>query len=549
MDLFKTLNVIVLSILGRNEFAKNDSGHLVLTDDEIEKLNSQMKFADGKFAERFTESFNALADAAGGNEINNNEMVVSAFVETIRKDVADEIIAKRVEIEAGLKLEFESKIAGLESSISASEQKFQATEMKRNELEAENLRLVGENRELKMGTEGDVPERIIINNIKAMGEKKFNVNMELFHNKMADQFLKGNTALAIMAMTNASFGNKSMGGGATDTIDVSEINEEFGSYMADPATRMKIFKDLLRPTESRKYMTKVLALTEWRDAKAVIDSVVQQFIAKWTPLGKTTVTPLRILNRRHKINLPIVPNDITGGYMTYLYNEGLTPDQMPVIQYIIENLLRPRIADDIEYKMIATGVFDELVDSSVTEGDAGQATGKNMDGFLTIIASEAENVSTKVNFWTPSVEWSEDNSVEYFEAYAKWVKATNPTLAAIGLNVFCDPNMAELRAKKYREMFPNTKNADATNTQIDFSKLTIVPLENMRGSGVIFSTPKENFIELHHINEAAGSTRLFLQLMNYEVRIFGEFWLGVGFAVAEWLFAAVGAAETSGSGS
>jgi len=83
--------------------------------------------------------------------------------------------------------------------------------------------------------------------------------------------------------------------------------------------------------------------------------------------------------------------------------------------------------------------------------------------------------------------------------------------------------------------------------KIDFSNLTIVPLENMRGSGVLFSTPKENFIELHHINEASGATKLFLQLQNYEVRVFGEFWLAVGFAVAEWVFAAIASAEGSGA--
>jgi hypothetical protein len=251
------------------------------------------------------------------------------------------------------------------------------------------------------------------------------------------------------------------------------------------------------------------------------------------------VTPLKIVNRRHKINLPIVPDDITGGYLTYLYNEEVTPDQMPVTKYVIDQLLRPRIADDIEYKMIASGVFDELVPGDVTEGDAGQAPEKSMDGFLTILTAQAALPGTAMNFWTPSVAWSEDNSVEYFEAYAKWVKATNPTLGKVGMNVFCDPDMDETRRKKYREMFPMTKDTDFSNSKIDFSNMTVVPLENMRGTGILFSTPKENFIELHHINEASGATKLFLQLRDYEVRVFGEFWLGVGFAVAEWVFAAM----------
>ena len=541
MDLFKTLGAIVLGILGIKAFSTNESGHLVLSADEAQKLDEQMKFAGGKFAETFKLAFDAQVDANSGKNLAQNELVVNALVETIRKDVAQELNVNKEAITAQLQQEFSQKIANLTSEKNAADQKL-------IEAEAEKTRLEKENGILAAKTEADVPGRTTEEkNIGGMAAQAFKVDRKLFHNKMAFDFINGNSAAAIVATMNNSFGNKTMGGGPSDTIDVSEINEEFGAYLSDAGRRLTIYKEMLKPTESRLYMTKVLAIAEWRDAMARIDSVVQQFVAKWTPLGKVKMTPLKIVNRRHKINLPIVPDDITGGYLTYLYNENLTPDQMPVTQYVIDQLLRPRISDDIEYKMIATGDFELLDPTEVTEGDAGQAPEKSMDGFLTILADQKADPTSAVNFWTPTVEWSEDNSVEYFEAYARWIKATNPTLAKVGMNVFCDPDMDETRQKKYREMFPLTKNADAGNTKIDFSNMTIVPLENMRGSGILFSTPKENFIELHHINESSGATKLFLQLMNYEVRVFGEFWLGVGFAVAEWVFAAM-SGEGSGSG-
>jgi hypothetical protein len=541
MNPFKMLGTIVLSILGKKEFDTDESGHLVLSAEEAEKLDSQMKFAAGSFSQMFKDSFDSAVEANEGGSADNHELVVNALMDTMRKHVEAELNLNKEAITAELQNAFNEQLANLTAEKKTAEQKAA-------ELEAANTELLKQNGILASRTEDDQAEGVTkpVKQDKNMGT--FSANKSHFHNKMAFDFLSGNSSAAIIAMTNQSFGNKTMGGGPSDTIDVSEINEEFGSYLADQATRMTIYKEMLKPTESRQYMTKVLALTEWRDAMARIDSVVQQFVAKWTPLGKTTITPLKIVNRRHKVNLPIIPDDITGGYLTYLYNEGVTPDQMPVTKYIIDELLRPRIADDIEYKMIATGVFEELTPSDVDEGDPGQAPEKSMDGFLTILNTESASPTTKVNFWTPTVAWSEDNSVEYFEAYAKWVKKTNPTLAKVGMNVFADPDMAETRAKKYRELFPLTKNTDMDNMKIDFSNLTILPLENMRGSGVIFATPKVNFIELHHINEASGATKLFLQLMNYEVRIFGEFWLSVGFAVAEWIFAAVGATEESGSG-
>jgi hypothetical protein len=533
MNPFKVLGGIALGVLGKKDFSVDEKGHLVLSAEEQEKLNGQMKYAGEGFALSFKTAFDANVDTSSGGDQEKSELVVKSFIDAIKADITTELTANKSAIEAEITKEFGLKLT-------------QAAELsKAKDKEIENLKK--ENVVLAAKTEVDKPEAVVGKPEVAEKGSAFKVDRNLFHNRMAFAHIEGNTALAIVAMTNGSFGNKTMGGGAADTIDVSEINTEFGTYLSNQATKMKIFKDLLRPTESRQYMTKVLAINEWRDAKAKITSVVQGFIAKWTPLGKAKMTPLKIVNHHHKVNLPIVPDDITGGYLTYLYNEGVTPDQMPVTRYLIDELLRPRIDDDIEYKLIASGVYEEIIESSVTEGEIGQATGKSMDGFLTILREQKLLVGTGMNFFTPSIAFSYDNSVAFFEDFGTWVKQTNPVLAKVGMNVFVDPDMDETRRKKYREMFPLSKEADMNKTKIDFSNLTIIPLENMRGTGTMFTTPKENFIELHHINEAAGATKLFLQLRDYEVRIFAEFWLGVGFAMAEWVFGYL-PEENSGSG-
>jgi hypothetical protein len=512
----------VLSVLGKKDFSTDDKGHLVLSAEEQEKLNAQMKYAGDGFATKFKAAFDANVEANSGGDADRSELISKSLFDAIRADMATELSANKQMIEEEINKKFAEKLKKVNDDL----------KLKDEEIE----KLKKENGILASETEKDSPEAVT-GKLVEMSTAGFKVDKNMFHNRMAIAAANGDTSLAIVAMTNGSFGNKSMGGGAADTIDVSEINTEFGAYLSNQATRMKIFKDLLKPTESRQYMTKVLAITEWRDAKAQISSVVQGFIAKWTPLGKTKMTPLKIENRRHKVNLPIVPDNITGGYLTYLYNEGVTPDQMPVTRYIIDELLRPRIDDDVEYKLIASGVYEEIDESAVSEGDAGQATGKSMDGFLTILKTQQLDPTTAMNFYEPLAAFDEDNSVEFFEAFATWIKQTNPILAKVGMNVFVDPDMDETRRKKYREMFPMTKEGDMNKTKIDFSNLTIVPLENMRGTGIMFSTPKENFIELHHINEASGATKLFLQLRDYEVRVFAEFWLAVGFAMAEWTFA------------
>ena len=59
----------------------------------------------------------------------------------------------------------------------------------------------------------------------------------------------------------------------------------------------------------------------------------------------------------------------------------------------------------------------------------------------------------------------------------------------------------------------------------------------MTGSPIFFSTPKQNFIGLQHKNPPQFITDI--QKHDREVRFYCEFWLGVGFLLAEAVFAYV----------
>jgi len=109
-----------------------------------------------------------------------------------------------------------------------------------------------------------------------------------------------------------------------------------------------------------KYMTTKVAITEWRASRALIDSVVQQFSSKWTPLGASDFTPLTIKNYRHKINVPITPDEINDSWLSHLYDESLTPEQMPITKFIVNELIIPKVAEDREMLLIANGVFTEF---------------------------------------------------------------------------------------------------------------------------------------------------------------------------------------------
>lgn len=537
--MFDKLKGVVLSILGKPDFDYNEKGNVLFSDGERAKLVDVFgEEAIGKWELAMEPNLGkpeAVDRAAGAikavreeNERKMREMVLSHQAEVDRLNA--EMAAKH-----------QDEVVRVESQLAATVKEMNALK--------ETVKVLSSVADESKAAETIVRGDSIVS--EPWHGKK--ANRGYFHNQMAFDKLNGDSSKTILAKNSGSFnfGNMKMG----TTIDSSELASEFGEYMSQFNIQLEIVKKLTQPTESQKYMTTKMAITSWKASKAVIDSVVQQFVAKWTPLGSSTFTPIEIQNRRHKVNLPITPDDITDSWLSYLYNEQVTPDQMPVTRYIVEQLLRPKIDEDIELKLIATGIYEAL--GAVTEGQAGQATGKSMDGYLTQLQDLAAVPTNKANWYVPTAaalgagvtEITATNVVDVIEEYATWLKGIAPLYHARGMNIFIDPELEELFQFRYRDLFPTTKNADGRLKGPDFSKLTFVPLEAMRGSGIFFSTPKENFIRLIHENEAGGATRLFFQVENYDVKVFAEFWLGVGFAVEELIFAYLPPRETSGSGS
>jgi len=515
------LKSIVLRQLGREDFETNAEGKAILTEKDKEALRSA-------FTPAFIEKFEQGLDTE--KALKEQDEAAKASMEQLKADSA-------------------AKMKDMETKVTEAMKKADDLAAARTKLEEEKKALqetVDALSEMPGADDGQVIE------MKPDGGKKVEAwygvkpNAKHFHTQMASEYLQGNTGKA-MGASSSSFGTTAVPGMAGNTVNVDELYEEFGTYLSQFNIRLDIIQKLTQRTESQLYMTTKQAITEWRAATGLITSVVQQFVAKWTPLGSSKFTPVTIKNRHHKVNLPITPDDINDSWLSYLYDEGMTVDQMPVTRYIIEQMLRPKIEEDIELLMIATGEFEEL--SDVSEGDPGQATGKSMDGYITILKNKKAEGTTNVNFFTPSQEITDDSIVDVMEEYADWVEDEAPLYAKKGMNIFIDPVLNRKHDRRYRELYPTTKNEDGARRGPDFSNLNFVPLEAMRGSGTFFSTPKENFIRLIHKNAAGGETKLFLQVENYTVKVFAEFWLGVGFALEELVFAYVPDTDASGSGS
>lgn len=464
----KVMNV-VLAFLGISAFAKDKEGKSFL-------LPEQEKMLKDKYGDKFLESFK--------KDLAEFEKEGAAAEDAVTDEVTAQLEAER---------ESNAKLVERIKALQETEKEMKATIEKLSK------------------EPGNTDGVAVINNHngEAMAHK-FRPDMSLAHNKWLEAAFKG----------AAYSGNT--------TIDTTELQKEFGKYVS--SERLQILKDLVGTTESIRYMSTIVTdKTEVRAMQAAIDSVLQNFVPKWTPKSKSTFTPLTIKNFKCKINVPITPSDIMEDVLGYLYDENLDPQDMPIVRYILYQLIFPKLAEERE-QALAVGVYKE--NTADADGDPASAALDCMDGYVTQLKALKTANNDKVT-WLLDGEKLVDTTL--LDQIDKAVDQVKPLYRKKTMYVHADPDLVIKYSRAYREKYPWLKNQDGEKMKIDFSNFTFAPLEGMRGTGVFFITPKENF--KHLMSKDPQRTSIRMETYHYDVHIMAEWWEACGFWLAEAIFA------------
>lgn len=475
--MFGKVMSVVLAFLGISAFAKDKNGKSVLLSVQEEQLKQ-------KYGEKFVESFKKdLAE--------------------FEKDGAAAESAVTGEVQAQLEDERESNVRLMEriKALQESEKQMKAL------LEERDKTI----ERLSKEPAADAGEQVTDDNDKGMA-KKFKPDMSLAHNQWLDAAFKG----------AAYSGNT--------TIDTTELQREFGKYVS--SERLQIIKDLMGTTESIRYMSTIMTdKTEVRAQQAAIDSVLQQFVPYWTPKSKSTFTPLTIRNYKCKINVPVKPSDIMEDILGYLYDENLDPQDMPIVRYILYQLIFPKLDEERE-QALAVGVYKE--NSASQDGGAASDALDCMDGYVTQLKALKTASNEKVT-WLLDGETLSTDGEALLAQIDKAVDQVKPLYRKKSMFVHADPDLVIRYSRAYREKYPWLKNQDGEKVKIDFTNFTFAPLEGMRGTGVFFITPKENF--KHLMSKDPQRTQIRMETNHYNVDIMAEWWEACGFWLAEAIFA------------
>lgn len=485
--MFGQVMSVVLSFLGISAFAKDKEGKSVL-------LSAQEDQLKNKYGEKFLEEFK--------KDLAEFEKSGKSAEEAVTNEVKAQLEADRDKNAKDLK-EAREKLKALEEK----EKEFEASI---KEKDAEIAKLSKE----------EAPDAGAHVAGGADMTKKFKPDMTLAHNMYLDAVFKG-----------AAYSGNS-------TIETTEIQKEFGKYVS--SERIEILNRLMGTTESTKYMSTIVTdKVEVRAQQSAIDSVLQQFVPKWTPKGKSKFTPLTIKNYKCKINVPITPSDIMEDILGYLYDENLKPEDMPVVRYILYQLIFPKLDEEREIAL-AVGEFKET--TATQDGDEATDANAVMDGYVTQLRKLKKAGNTTVTWLLDGTVLDDAKLVEQID---KAVDEVSPLYKKKTMFIHADPDLVTRYSKAYRKIYPWLKNEDGEKVKVDFSKFSFVPLEGMRGTGAFFITPKENFKHLR--SKDPQSTKVWMQGENYDVKIFAEWWEAVGFWLAEAIFAYLPPEEAEGS--
>ena len=486
--MFAKVMSVVLSFLGISAFAKDESGKSILLDAQREQLKQ-------KYGEKFLESF---------------EKDLKEF----EKDGNSAESAVTAEVRASLEAERDENARLLAEA---------RTKLKNLEKEKAQFEAAIKEKDAQIAKMGKVEEPANGQTVQAQSGQnmpKFKPDMSMMHNQYLDAAFKG----------AAYSGN--------DTIDTTELQKEFGKYVS--SERLQILQDLLGKTESIQYMSTIVTdKTEVRAVQSAIDSVLQAFVPKWTPKGNSEFTPLTIKNYKCKINVPITPSDIMEDILGYLYDENLDPKDMPVVKYIIYQLIIPKLDEERE---IALAVGEYKENTATNDGDPAGEANEVMDGYVTQLKALKEANNEKVTWLLDGETLTDETLIAQID---KAVNQVKPLYKRKTMYIHADPDLVTRYSKAYREKYPWLKNEDGEKVKVDFSNFTFAPLEGMRGTGVFFITPKENFKHLQSKNPQ--NTKIRMETYHDDVHVMAEWWEGVGFWIAEAIFAYIPPTEDAES--
>lgn len=326
-------------------------------------------------------------------------------------------------------------------------------------------------------------------------------------------------------------------------LSVADIITDYGAYYINSGQgKDRLLKLMYSKSFTPSICTRKTTVdTVYRLGNVEIDEVVQGFQKAFTTKGTATFTPQTIQLRGIKIDQSLTPDDIEESWLGFLTGlDDVERKNWPIVRYLAEELIMARKEHDMERKVYYQGTY-----VAPTTNVAGNAINA-LTGLRKLMTDSISGNTGVVDLSGILDAFTDANIFEQVEEFVAKVLDTNEELAAEDFVVALSPKWK----RKYLQDKRNTHGVDvnyqANKLTVDFMEnFTLVGLPSMNGYDEIWATPKKNLI---HVMNRNRINPLKVENVDRTVKIYGDWWEGIGFGINEYVFAGlIDASEDSGS--
>lgn len=303
---------------------------------------------------------------------------------------------------------------------------------------------------------------------------------------------------------------------AIKTITVSELGQALKEYVK--LNKELLSTDFAKVTGSSldKYATVISAVQGGYEViHTIMTHVIQGFEPEWNALGELKLKSKDLKNFHMKVNYPVVPAQIIGTVIGELYQQGVKDPKMKDITKKVIEMLKANVKDDAEllsfYGKYDASRLDEF--------------GFAMDGINTLIAAMLADGS---GYKIPIKPITESNAVEELRSFERQF----PLIFKNKIKeIHVSENVGEMYQIDYSNTYgqnPSYKEDDCYKSPLGKRKIVTHPDQ---ADNIVWASIDGNFLKLIDVLKEAEITDI--QVQDYLVKIFMEFWNGYGYIFNE----------------
>ncbi len=283
-------------------------------------------------------------------------------------------------------------------------------------------------------------------------------------------------------------------------FDVSQLATAYGAKYADGSKDLQDLNQRLYHTAKfdQLFQLEYTRLTVYEKGNTDITEVTQPFQLGWTAKGTLEFTPSRSTLDRVKIDWQGSSHELWASWVQFLRQEGVQEaDQTKLLDYVLDLIIKKHV-EEMELQANFKGVL-----AAPTPGSAGAAA--NAINGVRKRLNDAVTAGTISPISTGALHSDPVDFVGQVEAYVEQIdsldRSSDMTIA-----------MAPEQYSKWRRGMRTKYNQQHLQVAeldqlIDYPHLKVAGFEAMRGSSIIWCTPKGNAIKAVNIYDTTNTNK------------------------------------------